>query len=121
MTDALQAFLQAASLEALAFPPGSRYHGIAIGQWTRSDGTSTAFVRRRTVPPPDRFVTLRLHTVAEGDRLDNLAATHLGDPQQYWRLCDANGATRPDDLIEMIGRALRITLPEGVQGGTTDV
>ena len=50
---------------------------------------------------PERFVTLRLHTVAEGDRLDNLAAAYLGDPQQYWRLCDANGAMRPDELIEI--------------------
>jgi hypothetical protein len=78
MTDALQAFLQAASLETLAFAPGSRYHGIPLGQCTRPDGQPIAFVRRRILPPPDRFVTLRLHTVAEGDRLDNLAAAHLG-------------------------------------------
>ncbi|MDF3308904.1 hypothetical protein P3H15_28215 [Rhodococcus sp. T2V] len=118
MTDPVQAFLQAASLELAAFPPGSRYQGIPIGRWTAADGRTVVFVRRRTVPPPDRFVTLRLHTVVEGDRLDNLAATHLGDPQQYWRLCDANGAMRPDELIDTIGRALRITLPEGMPGAT---
>jgi hypothetical protein len=118
MTDPLHAFLQAASLETLAFPPGSRYHGVPLGQRTRPDGPPIAFVRRRIVPPQDRFVTLRLHTVAEGDRLDNLAAVHLGDPQQYWRLCDANGAMRPDELIETVGRALRITLPEGLPGAT---
>jgi hypothetical protein len=54
--------------------------------------------------------------VVAGDRLDNLAARHLGDPQQYWRICDANRAVRPDELIETLGRALRITLPEGVPG-----
>ncbi len=118
MTDALKAFLQAASLEASAFPPGSRYHGIAVGQWTRADGRPTAFVRRRVVPAAERFVTLRLHTVSEGDRLDNLAATYLGDPQQYWRVCDANAAMRPEELLELVGRALRITLPEGVSGMT---
>lgn len=116
MTDALKAFLQAASLEAAAFPPGSRYQGIAVAQWTRPDGRPVAYVRRRMVPPAERFATLQLHTVAEGDRLDNLAATYLGDPQQYWRLCDANAAMRPDELIELIGRALRITLPEGMSG-----
>jgi hypothetical protein len=118
MTDPVQAFLQAAALEPAAFPPGSRYQGIAIARWTTADGRPVAFVRRRTVPPPDRFVTLRLHNVVEGDRLDNLAAAHLGDPQQYWRLCDANGAMRPDELIAVIGRALRLTLPEGMPGAT---
>lgn len=118
MTDPLAAFLQAASLQAQAFPPGSRYHGIEVDQWTRPDGQPTAFVRRRIVPPPERFATLRLHTVAEGDRLDNLAAAHLGDPQQYWRLCDANGAMRPDELTETVGRELRVTLPEGVPGAS---
>jgi hypothetical protein len=120
MTDALKAFLQAASMEASAFPPGSRYHGLAVGQWIRPDGQPTAFVRRRTVPPTERFFTLQLHTVADADRLDNLAATYLGDPQQYWRLCDANAAMRPEELLEMVGRALRITLPEGMSG-VTDV
>jgi hypothetical protein len=120
MSDILMAFLQGASLETQAFPPDSRYHGIAVAHWERPDGQSTAYVRRRIVPPPDRFATLRLHTVANGDRLDNLAAVYLGDPQQYWRLCDANGAMRPDELIEMIGRALRITLPEGMAGASDD-
>jgi hypothetical protein len=120
MSDILTAFLQAASLETQAFPPDSRYYGIAVAQWTRSDGQPIAYVRRRMVPPPDRFVTLRLHAVAEGDRLDNLAAVYLGDPQQYWRLCDANAAMRPDELIEAVGRALRITLPEGMPGSSDD-
>ena len=33
-----------------------------------------------------------------------------------WRICDANGALRPEELTELIGRRLRITLPEGVPG-----
>jgi hypothetical protein len=52
--------------------------------------------------------------VTQGDRLDNIAAKYLGDPEQFWRLCDANGAMRPDALTETIGRWLRITLPEGI-------
>jgi hypothetical protein len=31
-------------------------------------------------------------------------------------VADANGAMRPDELTEEIGRKLRITLPEGVPG-----
>jgi hypothetical protein len=59
---------------------------------------------------------LQEHVVTEGDRLDNIAAKYLGDPEQFWRVCDANGAMLPDELIETIGRRLRITLPEGVPG-----
>jgi hypothetical protein len=68
------------------------------------------------VPQPERFAALREHLVTEGDRLDNIAAQHLGDPELFWRLCDANRALRPDELTEEVGRRLRITLPEGLQG-----
>ena len=40
----------------------------------------SVYLRRRFVPPPERFALLREHVVAAGDRLDNLAAQYLGDP-----------------------------------------
>lgn len=118
MTDPMKAFLQAVSLTAPVFPPNSRYYGLETSTWTRSDGSVVAYVIRRFVPAPERFVTLREHAVAEGDRLDNLAARYLGDPELFWRICDANGAMRPDELVEAVGTRLRITLPEGVAGGS---
>jgi len=117
MTDPLQAFLQANALTAPAFAPDSRYHGLEITQWQRADGEILSYVRRRFIPPPESFATLVEHTVEVGDRLDNLAARYLGDPQQYWRLCDGNGAISPDELTDTVGKRLRITLPEGVPGG----
>jgi len=117
MTDPLKAFMQAQALTAPAFAPDSRYHGLDIAQWTRADGTPVPYVRRRFIPSPERFAILQEHRVAAGDRLDNLAAKYLGDPQQYWQLCDGNGAIRPNELTEAMGRVLRITLPEGVPGG----
>ncbi|HZT57821.1 MAG TPA: LysM domain-containing protein, partial [Pyrinomonadaceae bacterium] len=53
------------------------------------------------------------HTVTQGERLDQIAAQYLGDPEQFWRICDANGALRPEELLET-GRRVRLTLPEGV-------
>jgi hypothetical protein len=55
-------------------------------------------------------------TVAEGDRLDSLAATWLTDSHWWWRIADANRALDPAELTASaaIGRSLRITLPEGV-------
>jgi hypothetical protein len=61
---------------------------------------------------------LQEHTVKEGDRLDNLAALYLSDPELFWRLCDANNAICPEELTETVGRILRITLPEGIPGAS---
>ncbi len=41
----------------------------------------------------------------------------VGDPQLYWRLCDANVVLDPDELTREAGRRLRVTLPAGVPGG----
>ena len=49
-------------------------------------------------------------------RLDDMYRRSLGDPEQFWRLCDANGAIRPDELTETIGATVRITLPQGIPG-----
>lgn len=98
------------------FPPTSRYHGIPTAELTSADGTTIVYLRRRFVPSPDRFELLAEHTVVAGDRLDNLAAAYLGDAALYWRLCDANNALDPDELTAAVGRALRITLPEGIPG-----
>ena len=49
------------------------------------------------------YATVATHTVTQGDRLDLIAAKYLGDPLMYWLICDANGAIRPDDLVETPG------------------
>lgn len=117
MTDPLKAFLQTTALVAPAFSPESRYHGLETAQWIRPDGEPVTYVRRRFAPQPSTLATVSEHTVEVGDRLDTLAAKYLGDPKQYWRICDGNGAIRPNDLTETPGKRLRITLPEGVSGG----
>lgn len=100
----------------LLFPPSSRYYGIATAVIENGQGQEIAYLRRRFVPPPERFAAIGDHKVEQGDRLDNVTARYLDDPEQFWRLCDANRAMRPDELIEQIGRHLRIALPEGIPG-----
>jgi hypothetical protein len=118
--DPMQAFLEAASLRQPNFPASSRYHGIGTAVHVTPDGRSIAYVLRRIVPPADRFATLEEYQVVEGDRIDNVASRFLGDPEQYWRLADANGALRPDELTREPGRFVRITLPEGVPAPSDD-
>ncbi len=98
------------------FPPTSRYHLVGTAIHTTSTGEEIIHLRRRFIPPPDRFHLLQEHTVVEGERHDTLAAQFLGDPEQFWRLCDANGVLRPEELAETPGRPVRITLPEGIPG-----
>ena len=62
----------------------------------------------------------RAELVEENDRLDNIAARFYSDPGLYWRLCDANGAMNPPDLVTQPGRRLRITLPDGIPEPTND-
>jgi hypothetical protein len=112
--DPVQTFLQANSLTPPAFSPTSRYFGIATSQLLQADGRTVAYVQRRFLPPPENFALLQTVTVVAGDRLDNLAALYLGDPEQSWRLCDANRAMQPEALVADVGATLSITLPEGV-------
>jgi hypothetical protein len=115
----LEALLSQTATDAPRFPPNSRYHATPTATLVAADGRAITYLRRRLVPQPERFAVLREHMVVQGDRLDRLSAQHLGDPELFYQLCDANGALRPDELVERIGRRLRITLPEGVPG-TTD-
>jgi hypothetical protein len=98
------------------FPATSRYHDIETATLELADGSEVVYLRRRFVPSPDRFALLQVHVVVSGDRLDNVTARYLGDPEQFWRIADANGALRPEALVERVGRGLRITLPEGLPG-----
>lgn len=117
-TDPVQAMLAQTALQRTLFAATSRYFGIDTETLTTSDGKTIIYLKRRFVPSPDRFQLLQLHRVVQGERLDNIAAKFLGDPELFWRLADANGAMRPEDLVAKVGRTLRITLPQGITGNS---
>lgn len=116
MKNPLQAMLEQGVIPSVTFPQDSRYAGFATQTYTAPDGTSISYLQRRYVPKPEKFSAIGQHTVVQSDRLDLLASVYLGDPIVYWRLCDANCALAPDDLLAVIGRILDITLPQGVPG-----
>jgi hypothetical protein len=119
MINSIQAMMQPGSLTTNLFPVTSRYSGIDTAKLETPTGKTIVYLRRRFVPSPERFALLQEHTVTEGDRLDNITAHYLGDPEQFWRVADANNAMNPTDLVqqpENINRKLRITLPEGIPG-----
>ena len=116
MSDPIQAFMQANGLASQRFPANSRYAGVGVTQLVRPDGSTVACLQRRFIAQPEQFPPWLNHVVISGDRLDSLAARYFGDPQLYWRLCDANRALRPQDLTDALGRQLLITLQADALG-----
>jgi hypothetical protein len=91
------------------FSTTSRYYDIETAKFVTSNGQQITYVRRRflSIANPNILTT---HTVAEGERLDNITARYLGDPEQFWQLCDANNAMHPQELTAKIARRLIIPL-----------
>lgn len=96
------------------FASTSRYYSLPVATYSTPDGRQIAYVRRRFLPQPGTFNLLLLHTVTDSDRLDNITNQYLDDPQQFWRICDANGVLSPFELTDTVGRMIRITLPQGI-------
>lgn len=68
------------------------------------------FLRRRFLPQASLMPALQAVEVRPGDRLDLIAYRTLGDPEQAWRIADANDAMNPRELL--LRRELRVPLPE---------
>lgn len=96
------------------FLTGSRYAVLPLLKWTDPSGAQVAYVSRRFLPTGDEFDLLLMHTVVQGERLDNITAKYLDDPQKFWIICDANEAMSPFDLVSQLGQTIRITLPQGI-------
>ncbi len=96
------------------FDPKSRYADCetALLAETNPDGSQRTirYVKRRFIESGKESTVVVEHSVKQGDRLDNVTARYIGDPTQYWRICDANDVMDPRELEE-IGRAIKITLP----------
>jgi hypothetical protein len=114
---ALEAMLRNSAAALPRFPANSRYAGIALTVHEAPDGRPVVHLCRRFVPQPERFVTIAEHALREHERLDTLAARYFADPELFYRLCDANRALFPEELLAQVARVLRITLPEGIPGG----
>lgn len=94
------------------FEPGSRYYTLAKATYTTGDGQEITYVRRRFCPQAESMSTLVEVTVTDGDRLDLIAARTLGNPEQFWRICDAANVLNPVGLTEKPGQVLTVPIPE---------
>jgi hypothetical protein len=92
------------------FARGSRYDRVGQALHTDREGRQIPYVLLRTIPAPGPV--RGLHDLAAHERLDLVAGSMFGDPQQFWRLCDANRTLRPDDL-EVVGTRIVVPLVVG--------
>ena len=99
------------------FPPNSRYQSVPVRTRTGPDGTAQTFVGRRIIPAVERYRVIDRYRTQADSRIDNVAADTFGDPEQYWRICDANGDAEPADATKPEGRLLAIPMPLEVTGG----
>jgi hypothetical protein len=91
------------------FTRTSRYQGVPEAVHDDGAGRAVRYKLLRIIPDAPAG---DLHAVTQGDRLDRIAAAAYGDPEQSWRICDANSAFDPDDLVRETGR--RLVIPQAV-------
>lgn len=94
------------------FDSHSRYSSIETVDHVSSEGKKILHKRRRFLPKGVELPLLMEVTVAQGDRLDLIAARTLDDPEHFWRICDANDSMNPFHLTEEVGRILRVPIPK---------
>jgi hypothetical protein len=78
------------------FLQGSRYESVSEDLYRASSGRAIRYKRIRFIPHTSANLA---HVLRQGERLDHLAYLAYGDPELFWRICDANVAMWPPDLM----------------------
>lgn len=94
------------------FEPTSRYYILETSTYVGPDGKHISYKKRRFLPKGQSMPTLVEVRLKQGERLDLITARSLGDPQQYWRVCDANNTNNPNELTDEVGRSIRVPIPQ---------
>jgi hypothetical protein len=94
------------------FDPTSRYYNVETAYYTTPEGKVLPHKRRRLIPPGGNLPLMQETSLQAGERLDLLAYRTLGNPEAYWRICDANTVIDPHELEKDRDRLLRIPVPQ---------
>jgi hypothetical protein len=92
------------------FFKGSRYERVADAEVQDGRGRVVRYKKARSILETPAQMG---HVLNQGERLDLIAHRYYQDPERFWRICDANLATWPGDLIEQAGKTILIPPPEG--------
>ena len=89
---------------------GSRYATVGDHEIVDSKGQAIRYKKTRFVPKTRAQAG---HVVSQGERLDHIAHRYYRDPERFWRVCYANCAMWPDDLVAEAGQTILIPPSEG--------
>ena len=89
---------------------GSRYANVGEHQITDGKGRVIRYKKTRFIPATQAQMG---HMVSQGERLDHIAFRYYRDPERFWRICDANRAMWPPELVAEAGRTILIPPSEG--------
>lgn len=92
------------------FFKGSRYEKVNTHEITDVSGRVIIYKRIRFIPETP---AIQQHAVLQGERLDLIAQQYYRDPLLFWRICDANKAMLPDELVAEVG--WRILIPPAMR------
>ena len=93
------------------FDASSRYAKIENATYVDPSGTIITYKRRRFLPDASMPLLAEL-PIQDGERLDNFTARTLGNPEHYWRICDANNTMNPVDLEARPNQQLKVPVPQ---------
>lgn len=92
--------------------PTSRYYLIEDADYAVDANRRIRYKKRRFLPQAEKLPLFTEATVQAGERLDTLTVRTLGDPLQFWQVCDANNTMNPFEVVAATGRKVRIPLPQ---------
>jgi hypothetical protein len=78
------------------FFKGSRYEKVPESALTDATGRVVRFKTTRFIPDTRAVAG---HRVMRGERLDHIAYQHFRDAERFWRICDANRALWPNEIL----------------------
>ena len=90
------------------FDQTSRYEKCKDAKIQTEDERTITYKKRRFLPSAEKMQIQYMVNVVAKDRLDNISAKTISDPEQFWRICDANNAMNPEELVSTPGRILKI-------------
>ncbi|MBA2715180.1 MAG: hypothetical protein H0U55_16715 [Rubrobacteraceae bacterium] len=92
------------------FFKGSRYEHVADAEVQDERGRVVRYKKARFIPETEARMG---HILNQGERLDLISHRYYQDPERFWRICDANLATWPDELVAEAGKTILVPPPEG--------
>jgi len=90
------------------FDQTSRYEKRKDAKIETADERTITYKKRRFLPSAEKMQIQYMVNVVAKDRLDNISAKTISDPEQFWHICDANNAMHPEELVSTPGRILKI-------------